>query len=150
PAIAAQLAHVGAAAAWIGVLVHLLAARATLTGHAGPARLGLVAEIIRRVSPVALTAASLLLVSGAYAAARNLHTPTGLVTSAYGLTLSVKLVMVLPILVAGAVNYRVVRPNLLRLAGAPGSTAAEATAWMRRFGRMLELEVTAGLLVATL
>jgi hypothetical protein len=72
-----------------------------------------------------------------------------LVTSAYGLTLSVKMVMVLPVLVAGLINHRIVRPNLLRLAGTPGLPASDAAPWVRRFGRMLELEVTAGVLVIT-
>lgn len=149
-AIAAQVAHVGAAAAWIGVLAHLLAARSTLGAETSRPCLVLIAEMVRRFSPVALASAALLLVSGAYAAASNLHTWPGLVTSAYGLTLLVKLVMVLPILMAGAVNYRVVRPSLQRLAGAPSLSPAEGMAWIRRFGQMLEVEVTAGVLVITL
>jgi putative copper export protein len=148
PAIAAQLVHVAAGAAWLGVLAHLLAARPTIAADSRPSCLALIAEIVRRFSPVALTAAGLLLVSGAYAAVRNLHTRAGLVTSAYGLTLLVKLVMVSPVLVAGIINYRIVRPNLLRLAGRPGpDVREEGTAWLQRFGRMLELEVSAGLLV---
>ena len=149
-AIASQLVHLGAAAAWIGVLAHLLAARATIIEHTSAPCLALLAAIVRRVSPVALAAASLLLASGVYAAVRHLHTPVDLVTSAYGLTLSVKMVLVLPVLVAGLINHRVVRPNLLRLAGTPGLAASEAVPWVRRFGRMLELEVTAGVLVVTI
>ncbi len=124
PALATQLAHVAAGGAWIGVLLHLLAARSAMTAHARPPCLALIAEIVRRFSPVALAAASLLLASGVYAAARNLPTPVSLVTSAYGLTLLVKLVMVVPVLVAGGVNYRIVRPHLLRLAAAPALDAA--------------------------
>jgi putative copper resistance protein D len=149
-AIASQVVHLGAAAAWIGVLAHLLAARATITEHASSPCLALLAAIVRRASPVALAAAALLLASGVYAAMRHLHTPAGLVGSAYGLTLSVKMVMVLPMLVAGFINHRIVRPNLLRPARAPGLAASEALPWVRRFGRMLELEVTAGVLVVTI
>lgn len=149
-AIVWQLVHLGAAAAWIGVLAHLLAARATIAEHTTSPCLALLAAIVRHVSPVALAAASLLLASGVYAAVRHLHTPVGLVTSAYGLTLSVKMVMVLPLLVAGLINHRIVRPNLLRLAGTPGLAASEAGPWVGRFGRMLELEVTAGVLVVTI
>lgn len=147
PAIASQLAHAGAGAAWIGVLAHLLAARSTMTAHTYPPCLALIAEIVRRFSPVALAAAALLLASGASAAVRHLDTPAALVSSAYGLTLLVKLTMVLPVLMAGVVNYRIVRPHLLRLAATPGFAPGDAMAWMRRFGRMLELEVTAGVLV---
>ena len=150
PALATQLAHVAAGGAWIGVLLHLLAARSAMTAHVRPPCLALIAEIVRRFSPVALAAASLLLASGVYAAARNLPTPGSLVTSAYGLTLLVKLVMVVPVLVAGGVNYRIVRPHLLRLAAAPALGPREALAGIRRFGRMLELEATAGVLVVVL
>jgi putative copper export protein len=150
PAIASQLAHVGAGAAWIGVLVHLLAARSAMARHTRPPGLALVAEIVRRFSPVALGAASLLLASGVYAAVRHLHTPAEMVTSAYGLTLSVKLVLVLVVLAAGVVNYRIVRPNLLRLAGASGHAPGAAILWIKRFGRTLELEATAGLLVVVI
>ena len=150
PAIAAHLAHVGAGGAWIGVLLHLLAARPAMAAHPRPPCLALIAEIVRRFSPVALTAAALLLASGVYGAARHLHTPVSLVTSAYGVTLLVKLVLVVPVLVAGGVNYRIVRPHLLRLALAPGLDTREATAWIRRFGRMLELEATAGVLVVVI
>src|SRR5262249_25637426 len=44
------------------------------------------------------------------------------------------------------INYRIVRPQLLRLADTPGPPG-EGRAWLQRFGRMLELEVTAGVLV---
>jgi copper transport protein len=147
PAITAQLAHIAAGAVWIGVLAHLLAARPSIVAQTRPSCLALIAEIVRRFSPVALAAASVLLVSGTYAAVRNLHARAALLTSAYGLTLLVKLLMVIPVLVAGAINYRLVRPHLLRLAGTSGLAPEEGTAWLRRFGRMLELEVTAGVLV---
>src|SRR5262245_7683836 len=146
PAVAAQFAHIIAGAVWLGVLGHLLAARSTIV-HTPPPCLALIAEIVRRFSPVALAAASMLLTSGAYLTVRMLHTRTSLITSAYGLTLLVKLAMVIPVLMAGVINYRIVRPNLLRLAEAPGLSSGDGAAWLRRFGRILELEVTAGVLV---
>jgi putative copper export protein len=149
-AIASQVLHIGACGAWIGVLAHLLAARSTMAAHTRPSSLILIAEIIRRLSPVAGTAALLLLASGVYGAARNLHTPADLVTSAYGLTLLVKLVMVGPVLVGGVINHYVVRPNLLRLTGRPELAPDEGVPWLRRFGQMLELEVTAGVLIVVL
>jgi len=53
-------------------------------------------------------------------------------------------------LIAGAMNYRVIRPALLSFArgnGADGSMEESKSALLKRFGRMLELEVTAGVLV---
>jgi copper transport protein len=146
-AIATQVAHIAAGAAWIGVLAQLLAARPLIVAETRPPCVGLIAEIVRRFSPVALAAVAVLLVSGAYAAVRNLHAPAGLVTSAYGLTLLVKLVLVILVLAGGAINYRIVRPHLLRLADSPGRLSRDGTVWLRRFGRVLELEVTVGVLV---
>ena len=148
-AIVIHLAHVLAAAAWIGVLIHLLASRERITRAEAPAEVSGIAEIVRRFSPLALGASSLIAVSGVLAAVRYLGSVSAVPTSAYGLTLVVKLALLLPLLVAGWTNFRVVRPALLQLTAQPG---ARASGELRRgtlqlFGRMLELEVTAGILV---
>ena len=151
PAITSQIAHVGAASLWVGVLMHLLAARGQMATVTATAHVALLSEIVRRFSPLALTAVLLMTASGLYAAVRNLATPDALLTSAYGLTLGVKLALLAPALFAGFVNFRVVRPALTRVLKSPDAstivTAAEPV--LRRLGRMLELEVTAGLLVIT-
>src|SRR5262249_8018258 len=72
PAVAAQLAHLTAGAVWLGVLGHLLTARPVIVAHPQPPCLALISEIVRRFSPVALAAASVLLVSGAYGTVRTL------------------------------------------------------------------------------
>ena len=145
--IASQLAHICAAAAWLGVLMHLLAARRALVAATAPDEVALVAEVVRRFSPVALGAATLIALSGVYATWRFLGTPSAVLTSTYGLTLSLKLLLLLPVLVAGFVNFRIVRPALARLTSA--SPALDVSTVLRRFGRLLELEVTAGILVIT-
>ncbi len=141
-----QMAHVIAVSVWIGALMHLFLARRAILS-AGAEGAALVAEIVRRFSPVALAAAILLGTSGVFAAYRYLATPEALATTAYGLTLLVKLVLIVPVLVAGYVNFRVVRPALLALAGSPRESGNFAREVLGKFGRMLELEVTAGLLV---
>jgi len=177
-AVAAQILHIAAVGAWMGVLVHLLVGRRLIEGAATPSTAALVAGFVGRFSPVALTAFGAIFVSGVYGMVRYLGTPTEIIASAYGLTLSVKLLLLLGVLYAGAVNFRVVRPALERLAagagsrgmplrgGAPGVSvslplagaadeaeagaargATSAAATLRQFGRMLELEVTAGLLM---
>ncbi len=180
----AQVAHITAAAAWVGILIHLLAGRPWIQGQAGQAGVGLVAEMVRRFSPVALTITSLLAFSGLFMAIRFLAETGALLTSAYGLTLIVKLLLLVPAIIAGGINYRVIRPGLLAhakflrvFAVKPSCKKHEPTSFhptpsslkegqamalkdvgatsevkardklLRRFGRMLELEVTAGLLV---
>ena len=137
--IAGQVVHLTAVAAWIGVLLHLFAARRQLLT---PAAAPLLAEIVRRFSPFALVATSLLALTGTFAAWRFLQTTGALVTSAYGLTLLVKLVLLAPAVAAGYVNFRDIRPALLAGSG-------PLTPLLARFGRMLELETTAGVLVIT-
>lgn len=180
----AQVTHITAVAAWVGILIHLLAARPWIQSSTGQAGIGLVAEMVRRFSPLALATTSLLALSGLFMVTRFLVETGALLTSAYGLTLIVKLLLLLPAIVAGGINYRIIRPRLLAQAGflrvstagtagaqhSPGSLNTvpasfrenEAAALkgvvaageiktssnlLQRFGRMLELEVTAGLLV---
>jgi putative copper export protein len=158
PVIASQVAHLISGALWIGVLIHLLAARQVIVAATSPGGIALVAGIVRRFSPIALTATALLGVSGLIAVGRFVGDAHGIFTSAYGLTLLVKLVLLVPVLYAGAMNYRVIRPALLALTGARAPDAAadehsggseSAATVLRRFGRFLELEVTAGVLVIT-
>jgi putative copper export protein len=152
-AIASQVAHLASGAAWIGVLIHLLAVRKVLVAATSRGSIALIAQIVRRFSPIALTATSLLVVSGLIGVVRFVGDAHGIFTSAYGLTLLVKLSLLLPVLYAGSMNYRVIRPALLALTGAhpkaeekAGDSTTAATV-LRRFGRFLELEVTAGVLV---
>jgi putative copper export protein len=151
--IAAQVAHTAAAALWVGVLIHLLAARPAIQGPAGQKGIALVAEMVRRFSPVALTVTSLLGLSGLFMLFRFVGGTAGLggvFASAYGLTLMVKLLMLVPAVYAGSVNFKVIRPALMALAGAQSSSdsgAGAKTKLLQRFGKMLELEVTSGVLV---
>jgi len=138
-ALAGQLVHLLAGAAWMGVVGQLLAARLTLRRATAPGARRLVATMVARFSPLAATAAGLLAASGLIAAGRYLSTPAAILTSAYGLTLLTKLALTVPLLAGAFVNYRLVRPAL-RERGDPGPALA-------RLSRALELEALAGLLV---
>ena len=155
PMVAAQISHITGAALWVGVLIHLLAARRSIEGPDGKQGVGFLAEIVRRFSPVALTVTSLLGISGVWMIYRFLAEPSAVFTSAYGLTLMVKLLLLTPAIYAGWINFRVVRPALIEFAKDSADTASDGEASrekgnvLRRFGRALELEVTAGILVIT-
>src|SRR5436190_4667847 len=103
-AIALELVHVVAASLWIGVLVHLLLARPAIMAATENSNISLLAAIVSRFSPVALTSVGLLAVSGLILTTRYLVTPLAVPTSAYGLTLLVKLGLLVPLLYAGYVN----------------------------------------------
>jgi hypothetical protein len=82
--VAAQVAHICAAAAWLGVVMHLLAARRAVVTATAPGDLALIAELVRRFSPVALAAAALIALSGVYLAWRFLGTLSAMLTSTDG------------------------------------------------------------------
>jgi len=154
--LVAQVLHIAGAALWVGVLIHLLAARRAIESPAGAAGIQLLAEIVRRFSPVALGITSLLGISGIWMTCRFLAEPAAVPTSAYGLTLMVKLAVLTPAIYAGWINFRRIRPALLELSARPvgaaapgGETAVEQNRLLRHFGKMLELEVTSGVLVIT-
>jgi len=137
--IGSQIVHLVAVAAWMGVLLHLFVARRHLLTPEG---IPFLADIVRRFSPYALAAISLLTITGLLATWRFVETTGALFTSAYGLTLVVKLVMLSPALYAGFLNYRVIRPALL-------ASPTDTQPLLRQFARLLELEATAGVLVIT-
>lgn len=149
-AVSAHLLHIAGAATWMGVLFHLLAARGKIQAVTTAASLELLAGIIRRFSPIALTTSTLLLISGAYGVYRYLASPGAVATSAYGLTFVVKLFIMVPLVFAAWTNYRVIQPALLRLAsGGVSASQPGPGPLLQRFGRLLELEATAGVLVIT-
>src|SRR5579863_9387770 len=96
PMILAQAAHITAAAVWVGVLIQLLEARPAIEGPAGAGGIALLYEVVRRFSPVALAVTSLLMLSGLLMIFRFLAEFGAVPTSAYGLTLIVKLLILVP------------------------------------------------------
>ncbi|MFM8410724.1 MAG: CopD family protein, partial [Alphaproteobacteria bacterium] len=141
-AIAGQVVHLVGAAAWIGAVLHLALARRLLSSPGDPASVVLASRVLRRFSPVALAAAALLGLTGVRAAWLTLSSPVSIATSAWGLTLLVKLGLLLPVVAAGWTNWRVVGPALDR-ASRDGTPCGDA---LRTFDRSLELEATAALL----
>ena len=154
-----QIAHTAAASIWLGGLIHLLLARKWIESATTASDADLLGQIVKRFSPIALTVVGLIFLSGIVAAVRYLVSPAAVPTSAYGLTLVVKLLLMIPLLYAGWMNFRVIQPALLALNGAPASGPARSSnpamntpgrrPALQRFSKMLELEVTMGVLVIT-
>jgi putative copper export protein len=157
-AISFQIVHIAAAAIWMGVLLHLFLARRTMLAKPSSDRISLLAEMATKFSPIALAMTSLLGITGLIAAYRYNRELGALFTSPYGLTLLVKLVLLVPAIFAGFVNFRFIRPKLLELAQAITRSSRttsnskeelESAKLLCWFVRTLELEVTAGMLVIT-
>jgi putative copper export protein len=134
--------HVLAASTWLGTLLVLaiVGIRGVIgSTSAGQQRAVLIADLVNSFSPLALTAATIVALTGATTAWLHLKRISALYTTSYGITLVIKLLLVLIVASLGAWNWKRVRPSL----GAEGS---EQT--IRRSARM-ELAFAGLVLVAT-
>jgi len=105
--------HVLAAGAWIGGLAALLLVVLPGTSSA-PQGLRIVvrAQMVRAFSPLALVSASLLTVTGTFAAWRHVGQVDALWLTPYGRTLLVKLGLIACVAGIGAYNWRRIAPAL--------------------------------------
>jgi copper transport protein len=134
--------HVLAAATWLGTLLvlTLVGIRGLIRSTAtGTQRAELVADLVNSFSPLALTASTIVAITGATTAWLHLKRISALWTTSYGIALMVKLVLVLIVVVLGAWNWKRVRPSL-------GTEGTEHT--IRRSATM-ELTFAALVLLAT-
>ena len=134
--------HILAASTWLGTLLVL-----TLVGVRGVAKSGatglqrteLIRDLVNSFSPIALTAATIVVITGATTAWLHLKRFSALYTTGYGIALIVKLILVAIVVALGAWNWKRVRPTL----GDEGSDLA-----IRRSATM-ELAFAALVLIAT-
>ena len=107
--------HILAASTWLGTLLVLMLVgiRGVIrSASTGVQRAQLVADLVNSFSPLALVAASVVAITGATTAWLHLKRISSLWTTSYGITLIIKLVLVLTVAVLGAWNWRRVRPSL--------------------------------------
>jgi putative copper export protein len=113
--IAADTLHVLAAGAWIGGLASVLAldrawARSPEFAQGGQA--SLLPVLVPKFSPVALTAFTVLAVTGVFASWLHLDGVGALLTTPYGRLLAAKVALVGVVVVFGAINWRRMTPRL--------------------------------------
>ncbi|MFL5468798.1 MAG: copper resistance D family protein [Gemmatimonadaceae bacterium] len=134
--------HILAASTWIGTLLVLtiIGIRGVIKrGSVGIQRTELVCDLVNSFSPLALTAASVVALTGLTTAWLHLKRVPALWTTSYGWALIVKLIFVLLVVTLGAWNWRRVRPSL-------GDEGSEQT--IKRSATM-ELTFAACVLIAT-
>jgi putative copper export protein len=134
--------HVLAASTWLGTLLVLtvIGIRGVIkSSSAGQRRAELIGDLVNSFSPLALSAATIVGITGVTTAWLHLKRISSLYTTSYGIALVVKLILVGIVMTLGAWNWKRVRPSL-------GSEGTELT--IRRSATM-ELAFAALVLIAT-
>lgn len=108
---ALHAAHILGGGAWLGTLIVIVLLDWMMGGEKGGdgvrrAGEAVTAGLVERFSPVALTAAALVSVTGLVAAVTYLVTLAAVLETPYGLALVTKLALVLAILACGYANWR--------------------------------------------
>lgn len=135
PPLLADLAHLGAAVVWGGSLGYLALSPAWAAPDAAAALRG----PLRRLSRVGVVSVGVLALTGTVGALTHLQDPARFAASSYGVTLYVKLALVVVIVAIAAGHRRVLLPAL---------EAHGATARLRRAVRV-EAAVLVAVLAAT-
>jgi copper transport protein len=140
-AIASDWLHLTATLVWIGGLVHF-ATVVWLLDQPDQTVKPFLGLLTARFSNIAKICFAVLLVSGAYNTWLHIPRWHSFVDTDYGRVLTVKLLLVLPIVWIAAANLRRVLPALRD--SLPPEMARK---WVRRFRRLLPAEATLGLMV---
>ena len=130
--------HLFGVATWIGGLFHLRLLLGPLSKD--PVT---VATAVRRFSPFALGSAGLIIATGLINALQYIGSLTALLATSYGLTLTAKLLLLIPLLTFGAVNFLILRPALQH-------TKQHHKPPLRRFTTTMEGELGLGLVILLL
>ena len=107
--------HILAASTWLGTLLvlTLIGVRGVIrAGPPGVSRAELVCDLVNSFSPLALTAAAIVALTGVTTAWLHLKRLSSLWTTSYGAALIVKLLFVVGVVAMGAWNWKRVRPVL--------------------------------------
>lgn len=145
-AVIADTLHVLGAGGWLGTLLVTVVAGIPVTLRGAPEARGREASaLIGAFSPVALSCAGLLVVTGVVAAILHLGSIGALWGSRYGVVLLIKLAVIALLLVVAFINWRVLRPRL----GTDGATRRIRGSAVAELALAVVVLVVTAVLVAT-
>jgi copper resistance protein D len=140
--LAADALHLCAASAWFGGLVPLALLLNAARRYRVPAWGSLELDVVRRFSSLGIFSVAILIVSGLINAWILVGSIRGLILTAYGWVLMLKLIVFALMVAFAAVNRLIVTPELALPAGSEGQCHA-----LRRLTRNTISEVALGFLV---
>lgn len=144
-AIFNDVVHLLAASLWVGGIFTIVAVLIpALKGMSPDDRRLILARVLPRFSAIALTAWATLALTGFYSAWLQVGSIDALRTTEYGESLTLKLIILLPILILAAFNFVVVTRRLQHHSSSIGTSSS----WTRRFAFAVGAE--AALAVAVL
>jgi copper transport protein len=158
-AVTSDWLHLLSTAAWVGGLMAmafaLTAALPALRPGSGD-RTRLFASLIPAFSQVTIVSVMILLVTGTFSAALQLGDVNDLLSTPYGLSLTVKIALLVPLVLLGAYNLLVVTPRMRGFAKSKkagpqegaGSIAAGALGLKFRKAVWLEIVLSVAILLA--
>jgi copper transport protein len=147
-AVAADWLHIMAVATWIGGLVALVSLLPAAVAALAPSdQAAARAQAVGRFSALAIGCVAVMLGSGLYLAWVHVGGIAPLTGTLYGLSLGVKLVLVLPLLALGAFNLLYARPRLTRAAARDPASDGTAGQSGRPLQRAARGEILLGVLV---
>jgi copper transport protein len=143
--IGADWLHFLGVAAWIGGLLSVVYVLPTAVHASQATGDRVMAGAVGRFSTLAMIAVGVIVVTGTFQAWLEVGSWEGLVQTAYGLSVTAKIALLVVMLVLAGFNLLIARPGLARMA-ATGS-AATASVLARRFTFAVRAEVAVGVVV---
>lgn len=140
--IMSDLIHLTAASVWVGGLVHFIIGLFAVRTLDEAERPKLTAALIPKFSAMALVSVATLTLTGLYASVLQVGSIDGLLNTVYGRTLIIKLALVVPMVMLGAINLLVTTPNMKQAAEQNSDSP-----WVGRFRKLVSSEVTLGIAV---
>ena len=140
--VLADWVHLISASVWVGGLISFIVGLASTRKLDSNQRTRMTAELIPRFSALALISVGLLALTGLYASILHVGSVEALFNTIYGRTLLVKLIIIIPMLLLGAINFLVTSPGMRRAVSENGEGGQ-----VSRFRRLVSSEVVLGVAV---
>lgn len=140
--VLADWVHLISASVWVGGLISFVVGLASTRKLDSNQRTRITAELIPRFSALALISVGLLALTGLYASILHVGSVEALLDTIYGRTLLVKLIIIIPMLLLGAINFLLTSPGMRRAVSDNGEGGQ-----VSRFRRLVSSEVVLGVAV---
>jgi putative copper export protein/mono/diheme cytochrome c family protein len=140
--VLADWVHLICASVWVGGLISFIVGLASTRNLDAIQRTRMTAELIPRFSALALISVGLLALTGLYASILHVGSFAALFDTIYGRTLLIKLILLLPMLLLGAINLLLTSPRMKQAVSNNGQGGQ-----VSRFRRLVSSEVVLGVAV---